>query len=220
MSANLSFVRAMTDPYHLQRFVDAQASCFAQVRSELAAGKKRSHWMWFVFPQLSGLGSSPMAQRFAISGIDEAKSLSRSPHPWRPSPRLYSPGERCGRPIHRRHLRLPRRPEVSLLRHPLCTGSRAPSRQQGFPRGTRQILRRSTRQSHHRSVVTFKCKRKPGDRNLYQQPRLGDRFLSQPSWVPHISLVFREMWDTTNLDVLVCGVENLQVQHRAPGLGC
>jgi uncharacterized protein (DUF1810 family) len=64
----------MTDPYHLQRFVDAQASCFAQVRSELAAGKKRSHWMWFVFPQLSGLGSSPMAQRFAISGMDEARA--------------------------------------------------------------------------------------------------------------------------------------------------
>jgi uncharacterized protein (DUF1810 family) len=64
----------MTDSYHLQRFVDAQASCFAQVRSELAAGKKRSHWMWFVFPQLEGLGSSPMARRFAISGLDEAKA--------------------------------------------------------------------------------------------------------------------------------------------------
>jgi uncharacterized protein (DUF1810 family) len=60
------------DPYHLQRFVDAQASCFAQVRSELLAGKKRTHWMWFIFPQLSGLGSSPMAQRFAISGAPEA----------------------------------------------------------------------------------------------------------------------------------------------------
>jgi uncharacterized protein (DUF1810 family) len=64
----------MTDPFHLQRFVDAQASCFVQVWSELAAGKKRSHWMWFVFPQLSGLGSSPMAQRFAISGIEEARA--------------------------------------------------------------------------------------------------------------------------------------------------
>jgi uncharacterized protein (DUF1810 family) len=69
----------MPDPYHLQRFVDAQASCFEQVRSELAAGKKRSHWMWFVFPQLEGLGSSPMAQRFAISGIDEAKAYLAHP---------------------------------------------------------------------------------------------------------------------------------------------
>jgi uncharacterized protein (DUF1810 family) len=81
LSANLSFLsiilvlgNAMPDPYHLQRFVDAQASCFEQVKSELAAGKKRTHWMWFIFPQLEGLGSSPMAQRFAISGIDEAKA--------------------------------------------------------------------------------------------------------------------------------------------------
>jgi uncharacterized protein (DUF1810 family) len=69
----------MSDPYRLQRFVDAQASCFAQVRSELAAGKKRSHWMWFIFPQLEGLGSSPMAQRFAISGLDEAKAYLAHP---------------------------------------------------------------------------------------------------------------------------------------------
>ncbi len=67
------------DPYHLQRFVDAQASCFAQVRSELVAGQKRSHWMWFVFPQIRGLGSSPMAQRFAISGLDEADAYLAHP---------------------------------------------------------------------------------------------------------------------------------------------
>jgi uncharacterized protein (DUF1810 family) len=60
------------DPFQLQRFVDAQSTCFAQVRSELVAGRKRTHWMWFIFPQLSGLGSSPMAQRFAISGPEEA----------------------------------------------------------------------------------------------------------------------------------------------------
>jgi uncharacterized protein (DUF1810 family) len=69
----------MSDPYRLQRFVDAQAPCFAQVRSELSAGKKRSHWMWFIFPQLEGLGSSPMAQHFAISGIDEAKAYLAHP---------------------------------------------------------------------------------------------------------------------------------------------
>jgi uncharacterized protein (DUF1810 family) len=85
-SANLSFPpiilvlgNAMPDPYRLQRFVDAQASCFAQVRSELAAGKKKTHWMWFIFPQLEGLGSSPMAQRFAISGIEEAKAYLAHP---------------------------------------------------------------------------------------------------------------------------------------------
>jgi uncharacterized protein (DUF1810 family) len=86
LSANLSFLsiilvrgNAMPDPYHLQRFVDAQASCFAQVRSELAGGKKRTHWMWFIFPQLEGLGSSAMAQRFAISGIEEAKAYLTHP---------------------------------------------------------------------------------------------------------------------------------------------
>jgi uncharacterized protein (DUF1810 family) len=69
----------MDDPHNLQRFVDAQASCFAQVRSELSAGKKRSHWMWFVFPQLQGLGSSAMAQHYAISGIEEAKAYLAHP---------------------------------------------------------------------------------------------------------------------------------------------
>jgi uncharacterized protein (DUF1810 family) len=67
------------DSYHLQRFVDAQGACFAQVRSELAAGQKRSHWMWFVFPQIGGLGSSPMAQRFAIAGLDEAEAYLTHP---------------------------------------------------------------------------------------------------------------------------------------------
>jgi uncharacterized protein (DUF1810 family) len=60
--------------------VDAQASCFAQVRSELVAGQKRSHWMWFIFPQIGGLGSSPMARRFAISGLDEAKAYLIHPN--------------------------------------------------------------------------------------------------------------------------------------------
>ena len=60
------------DSYHLQRFVEAQTRVFAQARAELMAGQKRSHWMWFIFPQIRGLGSSEMAQRFAISGLEEA----------------------------------------------------------------------------------------------------------------------------------------------------
>src|SRR5690349_22189636 len=62
------------DPYQLQRFVDAQESIYANVVEELRAGRKRSHWMWFVFPQLRGLGSSPTAVRFGISSIDEARA--------------------------------------------------------------------------------------------------------------------------------------------------
>jgi uncharacterized protein (DUF1810 family) len=59
------------DPYNLQRFLSAQESTFDQVRAELQTGQKRSHWMWFIFPQIKGLGSSPTAQRFAISSLDE-----------------------------------------------------------------------------------------------------------------------------------------------------
>lgn len=62
------------DPYDLQRFVEAQNTCFDEVCSELHAGRKKSHWMWFIFPQLQGLGSSPMAVRYAISSKQEAQA--------------------------------------------------------------------------------------------------------------------------------------------------
>jgi uncharacterized protein (DUF1810 family) len=64
----------VSDRYGLQRFVDAQAGVFEQACSELRAGRKRSHWMWFIFPQIKGLGSSPMAMRFAISSLAEARA--------------------------------------------------------------------------------------------------------------------------------------------------
>ncbi|MCG5433227.1 DUF1810 domain-containing protein [Mycobacterium sp. MYCO198283] len=67
------------DPYDLQRFVDAQAPVFDTVVRELENGAKRSHWMWFVFPQLAGLGHSPTAQRYAISGRDEAVAYLQHP---------------------------------------------------------------------------------------------------------------------------------------------
>jgi len=62
----------MTDPFDLQRFVDAQAPVYQRVLAELRQGEKQSHWMWFIFPQLAGLGHSPMAQRFAIASREEA----------------------------------------------------------------------------------------------------------------------------------------------------
>jgi len=69
------------DPYDLQRFVDAQdvADTYLEAVHELRAGHKRSHWMWFVFPQVSGLGHSPTAQRFAISGRPEAVAYLEHP---------------------------------------------------------------------------------------------------------------------------------------------
>lgn len=69
----------MSDPYDLQRFVEAQDPIFAQVRDELRAGRKRTHWMWFVFPQISGLGASPMARRYAISSRAEAEAYLQHP---------------------------------------------------------------------------------------------------------------------------------------------
>jgi uncharacterized protein (DUF1810 family) len=67
------------DPYNLQRFIDAQHPIYGQVRDELQAGRKESHWMWFIFPQIFGLGTSPMAQKYAITGIDEAKAYLNHP---------------------------------------------------------------------------------------------------------------------------------------------
>src|ERR1700729_1209626 len=64
----------MSDQYELKRFVDAQEGVYEQACAELRAGRKRSHWMWFVFPQIRGLGSSPMAVRYAISSLDEARA--------------------------------------------------------------------------------------------------------------------------------------------------
>ena len=68
------------DPHNLQRFLDAQACVTEQVLAELHAGRKRSHWMWFIFPQIAGLGSSPMAQHFAISGRNEALAYLAHPN--------------------------------------------------------------------------------------------------------------------------------------------
>ena len=63
----------------LERFVDAQESVFAAVFNELKAGKKTSHWMWFVFPQLRGLGRSAIAQHFGIESRDEALAYWQHP---------------------------------------------------------------------------------------------------------------------------------------------
>jgi uncharacterized protein (DUF1810 family) len=62
----------MTDAFDLKRFVDAQAQLYPRVVAELREGRKQSHWMWFIFPQLAGLGHSAMAQRYAIACRDEA----------------------------------------------------------------------------------------------------------------------------------------------------
>jgi len=71
----------MTDAFDLQRFVDAQdtGGTYRAALAELTAGRKTTHWMWFVLPQLAGLGRSAMAQRYAISGAEEARAYLAHP---------------------------------------------------------------------------------------------------------------------------------------------
>ena len=65
------------DPF--QHFLDAQAPVYETVPAELRAGRKRTHWIWFIFPQLAGLGSSPRAQRFALHSLEEARAYLAHP---------------------------------------------------------------------------------------------------------------------------------------------
>ena len=69
----------MTQQFDLQRFIDAQQAVYETACAELRAGHKRTHWMWFIFPQMAGLGRSSTARRFALSGIDEAQAYLAHP---------------------------------------------------------------------------------------------------------------------------------------------
>ena len=63
----------------LERFIEAQAPIYAQALGELRAGQKQSHWMWFIFPQIAGLGQSPMSRAYAIQSLDEARAYLANP---------------------------------------------------------------------------------------------------------------------------------------------
>ena len=67
------------DPFNLARFVAAQADGYPPALAEIRNGQKETHWMWFIFPQIAGLGSSPAAKRYAISSLDEAKAYLDHP---------------------------------------------------------------------------------------------------------------------------------------------
>lgn len=69
----------MAQQFDLQRFVDAQDTVYDTVRAELSAGHKRSHWMWYIFPQLAGLGRSETARHYALSGVEEAQAYLAHP---------------------------------------------------------------------------------------------------------------------------------------------
>ena len=68
-----------SDPYNLQRFLEAQAMNYDDALAELKAGEKRSHWMWYIFPQYKGLGMSRMSQEYAIRSLDEARAYLEHP---------------------------------------------------------------------------------------------------------------------------------------------
>jgi len=65
--------------FNLEHFVSAQTPVIAEARRELAAGRKHTHWMWFIFPQIAGLGLSPMSRQYALSGLDEARAYLAHP---------------------------------------------------------------------------------------------------------------------------------------------
>ena len=78
MDVRYQFMLA-NDIYNLARFMEAQEPVYARVVAELTAGEKQSHWMWFIFPQLRGLGSSQMAQHYGIANVDEASAYLQHP---------------------------------------------------------------------------------------------------------------------------------------------
>jgi uncharacterized protein (DUF1810 family) len=69
----------MDTEFNLERFVEAQTAVYKEVVAELRAGRKQSHWMWFIFPQIAGLGRSAMAQKFAVASADEAAAYLSHP---------------------------------------------------------------------------------------------------------------------------------------------
>jgi uncharacterized protein (DUF1810 family) len=69
----------MLDPFNLDRFLTAQASVYPQVLAELGAGRKRSHWIWFIFPQMKGLGRSSQSEYYGIGSLAEAAAYARHP---------------------------------------------------------------------------------------------------------------------------------------------
>lgn len=69
----------MSDPFRLERFLKAQSETYDDALDEIRGGRKRSHWMWFIFPQFAGLGSSPISAQYAIKSIDEAKAYLAHP---------------------------------------------------------------------------------------------------------------------------------------------
>jgi len=133
----------MDDSYDLDRFVRAQEPLFEAVIAELTAGRKQSHWMWFIFPQLQGLGSSAMAQRFGIRSLAEA-------HAYLQHALLGKRLRRCTQLVNETTgrsaaqifgLRMPAMPSSARRCGASSRVRRMPSPASGCPRGLRALYR-------------------------------------------------------------------------------
>src|SRR5262249_552036 len=133
------------DPHNLGRFVRAQEDDYEQALSEIRSGRKRSHWMWYVFPQYAGLGLSSTSRRYAIQSIEEAEAYLGHPVL---GPRLVGRAEAApavegrGGAVRVRDLRVAGRHEAQVLRDPVCL--RIDGRV-GVRAGARQVLPGRTR---------------------------------------------------------------------------
>ena len=110
------------DEHDLNRFVDAQRSTYERALAELRGGRKRSHWMWYVFPQLAGLGRSATSRHFAIASADEAKAYLEHPLLGPRFGRMLGCRPRGRRAIRLRNLRISGRSQAAFLRDAVRTG--------------------------------------------------------------------------------------------------
>ena len=130
-----------SDPYDLERFVAAQDArgTYASAVSELRAGRKVTHWMWFVFPQIAGLGMSEMSRRYAISSLEEARRYLAHPILGERLSGVRTDSHRAGRQDGGRRLRSPRRDEAAVVDDAVRPRR---SRRPALPRGHRPLFRR------------------------------------------------------------------------------
>src|SRR3954465_14181433 len=117
-------------PFDLERFVDAQAADYDRALAEITRGRKQSHWMWYVFPQIEGLATSPTSRRFAIRSLAEAKAYLAHPVL---GPRLVAIAEAAVRLENRSAAEIFGSPDDMKLRSCATLFARVPPGGPGFP---------------------------------------------------------------------------------------
>ena len=128
-------VRSAGDPYDLSRFVRAQEGDYERALAELQSGQKRTHWMWYIFPQLDGLAFSATSKRYAVKSAEEATCVPGASHPGAETPAVRGGGAPHRGALRHGDLRVARRPETAVMcdtvrvRLPARLGVRPPARQ-------------------------------------------------------------------------------------------